>query len=700
MRRNISLYINGVQADLETDSFILFNYTKDDLENPTIVKNSFSQQITLPGTPTNNRIFDHIGKADKVTYSGGYNPLVKTPFVIYSGADILEKGYIKLNKVNKTDGGVLSYDVNLYGGLGGFFYNLMYNEDGTKKTLADLYYNKPTGGRGKAKDISFSFNRNSVSNAWKTLEGVYNFPLYKWFNFAPCYNGIPKGKFSADKAIYKPGAGTAIYPNLYTSKDGYSAKVGSSNSILLELEKAHTEWEVQDLRSYLQRPIIKMSELLEALTYSDNTGDYTFIIDPVIKHEYNYWYQLSWMTLPMFDRDKNNPSSVTLATLLSETKTPADYLISFAKVFGLCFVFDATTNTITMMMRNTFYDGQTIDLEGRVQKGGTLTPYAMTAKNYVWKYPQVFGEFAEEYKLKYGKEYGSQYVNTGYEFYSQLVDTLKDCAFNGANDAEETSLDFHYYGGNTSETGTYTNNLFKFALTESVKWSLYKTEDGQEKTQPFSPSLGWLAPFAYNGNSSSYKDFFPKVQLHSADNQAQSGENVLVFFNGMVSTPSKPLADAIFHLSDDSSAMDLLNGGQPCWDVSVTGTNILNVTLLPSFRRWYVEEGDLMATMDFGDPQEIAVDGEYDLGMGIYRNFWYFLISDKYDVDARVVTKKVDFSGIVVGAELLRHFYTFDGCIWVLNKIINHSLTTWDLVECEFIKVKDIDSYILGQIEF
>ena len=47
MRRKISLYIADQKVDLDNNSFILFNYTMEDLSNPTIVKNSFSKQITL-----------------------------------------------------------------------------------------------------------------------------------------------------------------------------------------------------------------------------------------------------------------------------------------------------------------------------------------------------------------------------------------------------------------------------------------------------------------------------------------------------------------------------------------------------------------------------------------------------------------------------------------------------------------------------
>ena len=88
MRQNISLYIADQLVDLDDQSFILFNYTMEDMNNPTVVRNSFSQSVTIKGTPNNNRIFGEIFRMDRVTQYGNsqvgadFNPLRKTPFVI------------------------------------------------------------------------------------------------------------------------------------------------------------------------------------------------------------------------------------------------------------------------------------------------------------------------------------------------------------------------------------------------------------------------------------------------------------------------------------------------------------------------------------------------------------------------------------------------------------------------------------------
>ena len=130
--------------DLDEQSFILFNYTMEEMSNPTIVRNSFSQSVTLKGTARNNQVFGSIYRADRQTqyadsFTGvHFDPARKTPFVIYNEMnEIIESGYVKVDSVDKVSGGY-EYKVTLYGGLGSFFYQLMYKEDGVKKTLADF----------------------------------------------------------------------------------------------------------------------------------------------------------------------------------------------------------------------------------------------------------------------------------------------------------------------------------------------------------------------------------------------------------------------------------------------------------------------------------------------------------------------------------------------------------------------------------
>ena len=208
MRRKISLYIADNLVDLDDQSLILFNYTMEDLLNPTIVKNSYSHQITIKGTPNNNRLFGDIFRLDRVvTYNGGYlgtdfNPSQKTTFVIYNEmGEILERGYCKLDSVTKKKGEI-EYQVSLFGGLGSFIYSLAYDAEGNKRSLASLDY---LGTGNTDTELDFTINADNVAAAWNTDSDTGDIDsIWKVINFAPAYNGIPEGKFAADKALVVP----------------------------------------------------------------------------------------------------------------------------------------------------------------------------------------------------------------------------------------------------------------------------------------------------------------------------------------------------------------------------------------------------------------------------------------------------------------------------------------------------------------
>ena len=299
MRRKISLYIADQLVDLDDQSFILFNYQMDDLSNPTIVKNSFSQQITLKGTQNNNKIFGHYFKTDRViAYTGretgtDFNASQKTPFTIYDEmGQILESGYVKLDSINRQ-GKVIQYKVTLYGGLGSFFYALSYDDNGNKRTLADLDY---LGTGSPDTELNFAITAQAVQDAWARLYGDTTIsPMWDVINFAPAYNGIPDNNFSPDKALVEPTSVglQATIPEggvNYTTKSGYC---------MVNMAQAQDEWAVKDLRSYLQRPVLSMKAFWDAICNPANNGGYEVDASIIQDDTQMGFYSGLWMTLPM-----------------------------------------------------------------------------------------------------------------------------------------------------------------------------------------------------------------------------------------------------------------------------------------------------------------------------------------------------------------------------------------------------------------
>lgn len=654
MRRNISLYIGGKRADLDDDSLILFNYTQEMLENPTIVKNSYTQQIKLKGTANNNRIFGASFRLDRKA-NDNFNARKKTPFAIYNERnEVIESGYARLDSISEDN----EYSVTLYGGVGSFLYQLAYNEDGNARTLADLDF---LGSSNPSRELDFTMDRLSVSNAWSVLQGTRIEPMFNVINFAVCYDGIPED-FNASEAII----------------DG--SLVGRTGTYKATLARDYTAMEAHDIRSYLTRPVIKVSAIFRAIERFASSIGWSFFYDREITYR-NKYYEDTWMTLPLVKVKDNygmrSGQLITKAELLKGTSSPADYLLSFCKMFGMKLLCDKDAQRVKMVDRNTFFVDETIDLSKRLDlsKDRKVVPLVMASKWYDMQ-SEDKGEFAETYKESYNRVYGSQRINTGYEFNADTKVITDKIVFKGGVQSMERSSMFRvvtdidetmfypapFIEGGTFEVGTE-GNTSTFPLTPS------------EYTYQWWGVHGW--------------DMNDYLQLHGKDNKPVDGANVLLFFDAMISCPS----DLV--LTDD---LPTYMTEQPCWNY--TSTNRIRLSKVPHFSRFKVSESRVTASLDFGEAKELNQPFfSYDTpNVGVYADRWKAYLTDRYDENTKMVTLKVDMVGMRVGEELLRRFYWFGNSLWTLNKINNYSLTTYDPVECEFIQVQDKEMYLNGQI--
>ena len=185
-------------------------------------------------------------------------------------------------------------------------------------------------------------------------------------------------------------------------------------------------------------------------------------------------------------------------------------------------------------------------------------------------------------------------------------------------------------------------------------------------------------------------DDFPKIQLHGKDNANVDERDTLVFFDGMKTPASSNLS-----LTDDTIPMVTLNGNAPCWlPFYCKYDATAKITSMPQFTRYTYSGGAIASSLDWGDPLELLIPGlNVGANSNLFEQFWEKYIGDRYDDDSAVVTAWVDLRGMQVGENLLRQFYAFDGAVWALNRIIDHSLTTFGPTKCEFVKVQDITNY-------
>ena len=331
--KKVELFIGGKAVDLSQDPEVFFNTSVDDLTNPTIVKNSYSATLVIEGTPNNNKLFGHFWNLERIqngpntNITTGFNASQKTPFTIYINGEIYESGYVKLESVKKT-GEKIEYSITLFGGLGEFIYCLSYDEGGEQLKLSDLTYME----NGDGDEFDFTINRQAIEDAWLNY-GVVASPSHKWhyINFAPCYNGIPDD-FSADKCLINFNnaaiwSSTTVDGITYTPSNGYG---------LGTLPEKMGEWSTRDLRSYLQRPIFRMKEVINACaTYAQRYG-YTVDLDSFFFNGDNPYWENTWFTLPMLNEltitGNGDESGTTHTATLSSKSTynhyNATYLMS------------------------------------------------------------------------------------------------------------------------------------------------------------------------------------------------------------------------------------------------------------------------------------------------------------------------------------------------------------------------------------
>lgn len=298
---DIRLYIDGQRADLDNDSLIVLSYTLDDTANPTIVKNSFSKSITIPSTKNNDAIFGTMRSIrTRITPGRGFSPLVRTPFQLFSNGELIESGYVQLNEV-VTKGGVATYKITLFGGLGDFFYALMYDADGEKRSLADLDYGID-GATDSESEMDFNISKEVVNTSWSTVGDGRN-SLAEAITFVPAYNGLGSD-YDNEHALVNSKDLAGSLPTTYS--DGGKTYTLYHGYGLAELQQPLTEWEVQDLRSYRQRPALSVRMLMQALANPANNGGYEVVLDSNFFNEDNTLYHDAYITLPMLGGERSD----------------------------------------------------------------------------------------------------------------------------------------------------------------------------------------------------------------------------------------------------------------------------------------------------------------------------------------------------------------------------------------------------------
>ena len=653
----IDLMIYGRTVDLPDEGVsILFQRQRTDWTNPTIVRNSFTKTIKLPGTKNNNDIFSDLYRMDKYIKlnTGDFAPSKREPFILLKDGNLVEQGYVKLNNI-VWDGHFYTYEVTLYGELGNLLYGLSYSIDEQTEEVSPLTLGDLDFGFN-----SFIINKELVETAWKRLDGDSStsgdqYKIFDTINFMVSYDGAPSANnFDAKSMWCSVDRQAAVeWKDHYYYANEFPATITEDNTTytyvstgnpgdhygLLELKKEISPLEARDLRSYLLRPVVNVKKMFEAIgKYIQDHYGYTLDISDPFFSDYNL--SSIWITLSMLyeiDPDVESGSVFTKEQLFSNTSSPASYLISYCKTYGIYLDVDYFAKKLVLTRMPRFFNGDKInDLNVDISREIKINPLSFDKASYTFDYGAGDSEFLKKYKDTYGIQYGSKKVNTGYRFdastapyidnnvFRQGLDSIDQSVYYRSQFAVKDGILFAYPVGLMDEANAPTYKLFDMQTYATL--GELKTLDGT-MTPHWYPGIGsGSSATAYNISNSGYQflnvwwaglrqnvwqDTYPKLQCHSEDNKAVDGKNILVTFTGFrqaqyghitntedrtywnAETYSDSSIDATkvnYLLSDDHPYLKTILGSNCYYDcpmpaVVQTGSYLKVINSLPQFSR-------------------------------------------------------------------------------------------------------------------
>lgn len=375
---------------------------------------------------------------------------------------------------------------------------------------------------------------------------------------------------------------------------------------------------------------------------------------------------------------------ITKDALLTTSYSPAEFLVSFCKMFGLYLHKDIVEDKIYITTRNNFYKRDNIiNLEDIIDlsKDLEINPVYVDA-NYV-SLTNKAEESASiiEYKDKYGKEFGQKVVDTGFEFNADTKE-LNNGVFKTAVQAKEQS---QYFYKNKDGKNPYVYNGFSYTLYQDGQYTGSTKTVGVDKKE--------ISTYfdSFNDNYK-YYDVMSKAQFEDKEHKGLPTENVFLFFNGYENVNGMG-----YYLTDDVQEMSYLNN-KPCWlmtnsEKDTNGKKIaIVINNLPRFSRYFEGNHWMMYSFDYGSPRELFVPDIQNNDEGnIYHIYFKNYFEDLYDVNTKVVTCYIKADDLT--EDTLRNIYWFRNGLWRINKIYDYNPLSPNTTKCEFIKIQDLANF-------
>lgn len=394
-------------------------------------------------------------------------------------------------------------------------------------------------------------------------------------------------------------------------------------------------------------------------------------------------------------------SLVTKDILLGNTDSPADYLLSYIKLFNLRLIKDIANKSVTITPN--YFTGDIIDIDSRIDRGQAMniTPNLIDKKFLRMGLEQPDTYFATKYRNTYKIDYGQKRVDTGFDFNVDTEDIYDKNVYTSAVPCLVTSkYCYNYFNQNGAEVFAPLADdpklILANAMPDKANFATASTQltsaeiIDASKTTPFNIIKGY--------------DLMPRMcyfDESEGTREAVDISNNLIIYNGKQSLYDYKGNAVSYWLTDDVPEMIHLAGKNCYLLTNSIYEEGIECDRLPQFLSMRINlHNTVEDSFDFGKSKESYIPGiTYPDGVTLYDKYWSSLYADRLNVDTCKVTCFGDLSGMMINGEALRSFYYFDNNYWLLNKVVDYDPTRTKLTKCEFIKVQNTSSYFGGSDE-
>ena len=403
-------------------------------------------------------------------------------------------------------------------------------------------------------------------------------------------------------------------------------------------------------------------------------------------------------------------TTITKESLLQTEYSPAEFLLSYAKLFGLYFFTNPNEDAsdtakypngvVHLMDRDSFYTEEVVDINEDIDRSKpiTINPRTAESKWYSFAYQEGDSEAEERFRRGYGYNYGRQLINTQSNFNNDTKELYESNIFKNGIQVQEKNGFF-----------LTTLNDTKGYLYDGFTYHLYKRNGEELDTIDFKFPMKKTNGNYINPYGMPYFDSIPKLQVHNIDKEEGDGSGILLFFDNFATLTNSSGGTVKYYITDDIHDMEYLNDSQPCWintrrETDKDGNTIaIERTTLPFFTRDIYDEGrrgNIIHSWNFGHPAETYVPKSYTTEYdSIYDKCWKEYIGDLYNNNTRIVSAFLRFE-TKPNPDWLRRYYWWDNSIWRINRITDWNCSSFDSSEVEFIKIQDMDNYTLEPIYY